>query len=154
MHIDLPILRQYCLMLLARRDYSVWELSQKLTAKGGEPEQIQAILALCIDKGWQSDARFAENYSQYRANKGVGPRKLAYELQQRGVDATLIDEALNAHAWKAQASRARIKRFGKALPSSPDARAKQMRFLMQRGFPMPLIKTVLTEPVEYEYDSK
>lgn len=152
--VDLSALRQYCLSLLARRDYSAYELNQKLAAKGATSEQIAAILTMCHDKGWQSDVRFAENYTQYRSNRGVGPRKLAYELQRRGIDAPLIEDAMAEGEWIEKAKQARVKRFGAALPTSMQDRTKQMRFLMQRGFTMQTIKTVLTESVEYENDSQ
>ena len=151
--VDLPALRQYCLTLLARRDYSEFELSQKLSARGASAEQINEVLSHVQAKGWQSDTRFVENYTQYRSNKGIGPRKLAYELRNRGIDTTLIENAVDDTAWLEQAKLARYKRFGVALPTNPSERAKQIRFLLQRGFTMQHIQTVLTESVEYEDDN-
>lgn len=152
-HVDLSALRQYCLSLLARRDYSEFELTQKLFAKGASNEQITAVLSYVQAKGWQSDARFVENYTQYRTNKGIGPRKLAYELRHRGIETTLVDDAVDNTRWLERAKLARMKRFGTALPTNVSERAKQIRFLLQRGFTMPCIQAVLTESIEYEDDN-
>lgn len=151
--VDLPALRQYCLTLLARRDYSEFELTQKLSARGASAEQITAVLSHVQAKGWQSDTRFVENYTQYRTNKGIGPRKLAYELRNRGIEPTLIEDVVDETVWLEKAKLVRIKRFGAALPANPAERAKQVRFLLQRGFTMQTIQTVLTESVEYENDN-
>lgn len=143
--VDLPALRQYCLTLLARRDYSGFELTQKLSARGASAEQITAVLSDVQAKGWQSDTRFVENYTQYRTNRGIGPRKLAYELRSRGVETTLIEDAVDDTGWLEKAKLARVKRFGVALPANPSERAKQIRFLMQRGFTMQTILETLQD---------
>lgn len=150
--IDLPLLRCYCLSLLASRDYSEWELTQKLTAKGASPDMISTLLADCKAKGWQSDARFAENYSHYRSQKGVGPRKLAYELRNKGIDAELIDETLDEGSWLAQAKIALQKRFGTVAPVNINERNKRIRFLLQRGFTMPTIQPLFAKSHRNEED--
>lgn len=150
--IQLAALRQYGLSLLARRDYSQSELTQKLAAKGATTEQISGLLQDYQARGWQSDQRFAESYTHYRRQKGVGPLKLAYALKQRGINAELIQETLtdDMGPWILKASQVREKRFGSSLPQDKPSQYKQIQFLRQRGFTMSIIQAVFAKATEID----
>jgi regulatory protein len=71
-----------------------------------------------------------------RSARGDGPVKIQHQLHIRGVDSTLAVQAMT-HAdinWVESAARVRTKRFGAATPASYEERARQSRFLAQRGF--------------------
>ncbi len=83
-----------------------------------------------------SDTRFSEQFARQRAERGHGPLKILSELAQRGVDEDTAREYVNLldPAWFNRARKAKRKRFGPAPPANLKDRARQSRFLAQRGF--------------------
>ncbi len=64
-------------------------------------------------------------------------------MRQRGVDAELIRDALQGRDDLAAAQAQWLKKFGR-MPDTPQERARQIRFLAGRGFPMSVIGKVLS----------
>lgn len=128
-------LNERAMNLLARREHSVTELITKLKTDFEYDDIIIAIDKL-IEKNLQSDQRFAENYLRYRSQRGFGYQKIRQELQERGVGAELISDALAESEidWFTLAAAVRCKRFGEKEPEDYKERAKQQRFLQARGF--------------------
>lgn len=88
---------QKCLNALARREHSRAELLAKAQ---DIPEDIaHAVLDTLAEKGWQSDARFVEQYVRSKANQGNGRLKIQQALRQKGVDGSMLREALDAIDW-------------------------------------------------------
>ncbi|ADJ27745.1 regulatory protein RecX [Nitrosococcus watsonii] len=139
--------RNLLLGMLARREYSRWELQRKLTTRGYPSWVIEGALADLCQNNLQSDERFTESYFRSRVERGFGPRRIAAELKQRGIGVALIAESLAQERknWHSQAMTVRNKRFGQALPSSPKERARQIRFLQYRGFTQEQINHALSE---------
>ena len=131
--------------LLARREHSARELRGKLIAKGYPAELVSSALEQLGAQGLLSDARFAEVFARSRANKGYGVARIAQELRLRGVDDEQIAPVLSAakETWREQITHVRRKRFGEALPQTNADRAKQARFLLQRGFTSEQVRAVL-----------
>ena len=77
--------------MLARREHSRRELTQKLTEKSFEKADIEELLNEFVALNWQSDQRFAESYSRSRLRNGYGPIRIQYELRERGIELD-IDE--------------------------------------------------------------
>ncbi|WP_423907425.1 regulatory protein RecX [Candidatus Spongiihabitans sp.] len=121
--------------LLARREYSAFELRQKF--ENLAPASIcTQILEDLIQQGMQSDARFAEMLCRSRFNGGKGPVMLRHELNEHKIDPDLIERALAVYQdqWTESAARVRIRKFGEKPPANLEEWAKQDRFLQQRGF--------------------
>lgn len=129
-------LRARALRLLARREHSRAELRRKLGPHVEEGADLEALLDDFTKRGWLSDERFVEQTVRAKAAK-YGPLKIAHHLREKGIDEAGIetglaqaragqDEAL-ASAWRS--------RFGRP-PADDHDRAKQVRFLQQRGFPL------------------
>lgn len=124
------------LSALARREHSRLELAQKLSQIADDQTQIEQLLNQFSAKGWQSDRRFAASYCRSRAARYYGPRKIRYELQERGVSAELITQTF-LHCeidWAELAEKTRQKKFGIAQAESWTEKAKQQQYLYQRGF--------------------
>jgi len=122
--------------LLARREHSERELGLKLELRDNDAAVIDAVLTQLVKEGYLSNARFAEVFVRSRHERGVGPLRIRVELRQRGVDDRLVEEAFRELSadWFDVARRQRDKRFGQVPPQSIQERARQMRFLQQRGF--------------------
>jgi regulatory protein len=127
--------RRKALGLLARRDYAVVELAERLS-RGGYPRTVaEAVVAELAAEGLADDGRFAGMLARHRAEQGYGPRRIEQELRQRGVSPARVDEALAPYReeWQERMEAARSRRFGPA-PGDWQERLRQARFLEQRGF--------------------
>jgi len=123
--------------LLARREHSRHELVNKLQQKQmTEGVDLDALMDQLEQSNYLSDQRFAEMFARSRIQRGQGPQKIQYELNQRGIDATLIAETMQSASvdWFILAQQQRQKRFGLPLPDNYKEQARQSRFLAGRGF--------------------
>jgi regulatory protein len=141
-------LRQRALEYLSKREYSSAELAQKLKSYADEADDIPALIADFKMRGWLSDARYAEQMVHARQAK-FGATRVAHELREKGVDDTLIAEAVAGLQGSEveRASEVWRKKF-KAAPITREEWAKQARFLQSRGFTFEVIKQILNRQVE------
>ena len=82
------------LRYLGRREYAGQELVRKLQQRGVESDTAEVVLEELQQLGLQSDSRFAESFSRQRVMAGYGPARIRSELRHRGVNDTLVSEAL------------------------------------------------------------
>lgn len=131
---------------LSRREYSRLELEKKLRAYLTEDESEDDLTAVLNDleqKGYLSDERFAQSRARVRAAR-YGNARVAYELKASGVSSELIANAIE-QLEETEAERAKAlwqKRFGKPAEDYKE-RAKQMRYLLARGFSMEVARQVV-----------
>ncbi|OGT34931.1 MAG: hypothetical protein A3F11_06160 [Gammaproteobacteria bacterium RIFCSPHIGHO2_12_FULL_37_14] len=138
-------IREVALRLLTGRDYSRNEIVRKLKSKGYPLEEIETLLIEFTQNNLIDDPRFTENYIHKQRNKGYGPRRIHLQLQALGLSAELIAEKLeiNDNVWLAEIRKVWQKHFkGKQADNFKD-HAKQMRFLLYRGFTTEQIESVL-----------
>jgi len=133
-------LRARALRFLAIREHSRLELSRKLRRYLGEGEATDALDVLLNDlerDGWLSDQRFADQWVASRSNR-FGDARIRQELRARGIDAAQASLPLTANALEnSEHSRALElwrRRYGGEAAVDLNERARQARFLMQRGF--------------------
>src|SRR6187402_801051 len=88
-----PSLRSRAMRFLARREHTREELRRKLTARAQEGEDVDGLLDDLTQRGWLSDARFAEQAARAKARR-FGPIKLAHYLKSRGVGEEAIAAGL------------------------------------------------------------
>jgi regulatory protein len=139
--------------LLARRDFASGELRRKLTSQGYAEEAVAEAVAELLGGGILNDARYAENYVSYHADRGEGPLRIEAELKALDVPAELIQAALDAGPdWKARAREVRIRRFGLEVPETWPQKAKQGRFLQYRGFSSDHIRAALGPDFDIDSD--
>ena len=112
------------------------ELRRKLVGRGFDAAVVDAALAGLVSERLCCDIRFTESFVASRIAKGQGPLRIRVELEQRGVDAALVEAHLERDdsRWAARAAAVRERRFGPARASEPRAAARQSRFLARRGF--------------------
>jgi len=142
--------RAKALGLLARREHSAGELGRKLEGRGYDSTAVEAVLSSLEQEKLLSDDRFVEEFVAARVRRGSGPMKIREELRGKGVDSGLVEQAMAARKgeWGGMAEEARRKRFGTAPPKDMTERARQGRFLQQRGFTMDDIRKALKGGVE------
>ena len=139
--------REAAMDYLSRREHSTHELTQKLLAKEYESEEVLAALEKLSQEGLLSDERFTEAFVYYRMQRGSGPFKINAELRQKGVSDAMIAQFLDERdcAWLNVAQDVRDKKFGPALPLDIKEKARQARFLQQRGFTHEQTRSVLRD---------
>lgn len=136
-------LRERALALLARREHSRAELMRKLGSAGFAQEETSVLLDEFEAKNWLSDQRFAESYVADHCAR-AGSMKLAYDLRQRGVSDDIIEAVLGDNR-DSEIERAREvwkKKFG-APPVDAAEKARQIRFMLSRGFAHEIIQKTL-----------
>lgn len=131
--------------MLARREHSAFELTQKLNLKGYPRELVEDVVRALAERGLQSDERFTESFVRSRYGRGLGPVRVAQELRLRGISADLAAAYLNREddGWGESCAGVAERRFGSAPPRDARERAKRIRFLQYRGFSMDQIRRVL-----------
>ena len=138
-----PSVKARAVSLLAQREYSRQELTDKLTEQDVSPEELALALAQLEAKGLVDDARVVETLVNRRAGK-LGGMRLRQELQAKGVSPDLVDQAMT-DLKGSELARARAvwhKKFGQ-LASSGAERNKQARFLASRGFSGEVVRQVV-----------
>lgn len=136
-------LRERALGFLSRREYSRLELKRKLSPHAEDAHEVEALLEDFAARGWLSEARFTEQIVHARRSK-YGAQRIVQELKEKGVSADAV-AAILPELRESELETARAvwaKKFG-VLPRDARERAKQMRFLMSRGFSSGIIGKVL-----------
>ncbi|WJW74736.1 regulatory protein RecX [Thiohalobacter sp. IOR34] len=136
--------RETALGLLARREHSRLELGRKLAQRGYPAALVEGVLDALGAEGLQSDSRFAESYVYSRSGRGFGPQRIRAELRERGIDDGLIEASLADAGvdWARLAAEAWHKRFAGRPPADYRERARQQRFMLNRGFTHEQIQAV------------
>lgn len=136
-------LKGRALRYLSMREHSRLELARKLARHAQETDNIEAVLDSLEAAKLLSQERFSESLVHRRASR-FGNQRILSELQSHGVEAetlSLIKSKL-AEDEVARARSVRDKKFHHA-PTDAAERAKQMRFLQQRGFSSRAIQAVM-----------
>ena len=143
-----PSLKARAMRLLARREHSRSELAHKLAIHAAESDDVAALLDELSAKGWLSDMRFAEQSIRARSRR-FGPLKLAHYLRSKGVDDEVIGAGTRAAGSDGIAAIATIwrGRFN-AAPANDREKARQVRFLQGRGFPLDAVLRFLKQEAE------
>ena len=112
----------------------------ELLAGGREIEQVLDDLQA---KGFLSEERVAASVLRQRAAR-LGDRRLRQELHTKGLDAQTVAQALELlrGTEPARAREVWQRKFGQ-VATDPAGRARQMRFLLTRGFAMDVVRRVV-----------
>ena len=144
-------LKGRALRLLSGREYSRAELVKKLKPFETTPGELDKALDELQAKDFINEQRVVDSVLHRRSAK-LGTARIKQELQSKGLDAGAVLDAVDL-LKSTELERAREvwrKKFGTPAQSSPaDAkegakeRAKQMRFLLSRGFGAEVIHKVV-----------
>lgn len=126
----------YALKLLAKKDYSVYELTGKLKSYCKNSEEIRNIITRLQELNYQSDARCAEMLVRHYTGSGYGRLKIFFEAKNRGVKQDLISACLEEIGtdWESLARDVLVRKYEN--PGALDYKEKQkaVAFLVRRGF--------------------
>lgn len=135
--------------LLSRREHSAFEIRDKLLKRDFEESEIAQAIAELIQGDWLSDERFAEAYIRMRQLKGFGPIRISMELNERGVEESIIDTYLHPHdvAWLQSLMKQYEKKYKNKTIEDYNDKAKRIRFFQYRGFALDAICKVISYQV-------
>lgn len=126
----------YAMRLLARREYSRQQIESKLLTKGFSASEASDCIKELLEAGYVNDTRFAQAFARMRASSGYGPRRIAMDLQNAGVDADQLDAALAACEtdWSQLALDVISRRYSAAQLDDQKQYLKAVAMLLRRGF--------------------
>ena len=140
--------------ILAMRDHSEQELRRKLAApvmsKNGPealdvtPEELEQVVAWCIENRYLDDNRFVGQFIASRSRKGYGPARIRQELSQKGIARQAVEQAMRECDidWVSLARAQAQRKYGEPLPSAFAQKVKIQRFLLYRGYLMEDIQEI------------
>ncbi|MBP7607243.1 MAG: regulatory protein RecX, partial [Giesbergeria sp.] len=107
---------------------------------------LERVLDDLQAKGFISQERVVASVLNRRAAH-LGAARVRQELQSKGIDAALVKDAV-AGLQDSELERARavwLRRFGDSPPQDARQWARQMRFLMARGFSGDVVRRVVPD---------
>jgi regulatory protein len=133
-------LKARALKYLSVREHSRLELSRKLSRYAQETDDVEALLDTLEAAKLLSQSRFSESLVNRRAAR-FGNSRILSELQSHGIKGEALGD-IKATLSQDETLRARDvwRRKFDHPPADAAERAKQMRFLQQRGFSMQAIQ--------------
>ncbi len=134
--------KSYALTLLSRRAYTEKGLYDKLCTRYDEDEAAEAV-ARMIELDLLDDADYAERLAaDLIGRKGFAPRRARYELERRGIDADIAEEALGEYDDDQQPAIAKIIKRRHSIDDE-NGRRKAINALLRLGYGRGDIFTVL-----------
>ena len=140
-----PSLKGRALRLLSQREHSRTELERKLAQHEEVPGELAKALDELQARDFINDGRAVDSVVNRRSGK-LGSARIQQELAAKGLSGEAVAEAL-ASLKDSERSRAQEvwrKKFGTS-PQDPQARAKQMRFLLSRGFSSEVVRRIVPD---------
>ena len=136
-------LKGRALRYLAAREHSRVELERKLASHEETPGQLAQVLDELQAKDFISESRVVESVINRRASR-MGAARIRQELQSKGVDGELVSQAVAGLQATEHERALEIwrRRFGERSADQKE-RARQMRFLMARGFSSSVVASIL-----------
>jgi regulatory protein len=138
------------LRYLGIRPRTSFQVKRYLLEKGIPGELADKIVQRCEHQGYVNDKAFSRQWVQERLR--LKPRSayvLRMELQQRGVDSEIADEAVRAVSREDELEAARklvAKRLRSSnVPPDPDTERKLLVMLMRKGFSGSVLQQIRRE---------
>ena len=123
---ETPSAADVALRALRHRDLSRRELEERLRAKGFAENERDEALETLERTGLLDDRRFAESRARSLASRGAGDAAVRHALSRAGVEAEIVEEALETIEPEPERARALAARRGGG--------AKTARYLRGKGF--------------------
>ncbi|HWJ95660.1 MAG TPA: recombination regulator RecX [Telluria sp.] len=141
-------LKARALRYLSTREHSRLELRRKLARYAEEGDDVDALLDFLEKNNWLSQERFAESLVHRRAAR-YGNSRVVAELQTHGVNGEALAELRSglADTEVARAKEVWRRKFG-TVATEPAEKAKQLRFMIGRGFSQRAVRAAMQGSVD------
>jgi regulatory protein len=138
-----PSLKGRALRLLSQREHSRTELERKLTQHEEVPGELAKALDELQARDFINDGRAVDSVVNRRSGK-LGSARIKQELAAKGLSGEAVAQAMES-LKDTELSRAQEvwrKKFG-SPPQDPQEKARQLRFLITRGFNAEVVRRVV-----------
>ena len=96
---------------------------------------VEKTLTKLEDNNLINDIRFAEAYISMRKRKGFGPKKIFFELKEKGIPDLVARKIIEEEGgWAETASKTFVKKFKDGISDDFKINLKQRNFLQNKGF--------------------
>ncbi|WP_458631317.1 regulatory protein RecX [Paenibacillus sp. CMAA1364] len=137
----------HALKYLERKARTCKEIATRLREKETSPAVIEEVLERLSRDGLVNDALYAQQWTEQRIKRQrKGKLWISQELRQKGVEKTLIVEALDSVSSEDEFESAFIigrKKWSQTKGETLDKKRKTGSYLMRRGFTGDLVRRVL-----------
>jgi regulatory protein len=146
------VARKILLDQLTGQPRSRSELAAKLAKKSVPPETAERVLDRFEEVGLVDDAAFARDWVRSRqAGRGLARRALAVELRRKGVDSSVVDDAVGTvdPEVEVEAARQLVRRKLPSLARFDDVTVvrRLTGMLARKGYPSGVAFTVVREEI-------
>ena len=131
--------------IAASRMVSKKELKERLQRRGADAETAEETADWLEELGAVNDEVYAGAIARHYGHMGYGKLRVQQELQRRGIDRTLWDDALCELPDAEDAVRDLLERRTKGHPVTAEEGRKLSAMLQRRGFTWQEIRPVLQE---------
>ncbi len=140
------VIFEKAVQLLAQRDYSTKQLSQKLFVFFSKKDDqldaesltqaINDVITRCQQSHWLDDMQYIKKYIEMRSRKGFGKNRIVLELKQRGLKREMIDALMQQIDidWVEIALHQLNKKFKEIDKNDLKQKRQIIQFLLYRGF--------------------
>lgn len=144
---DTQQLRQLALRLLSRREYSEYQLVQKLRQHTTDQQIIAAVVAWCKQHNYLDQYRFATMLVRHRSAAGYGLNYIMQECRQQQIDSQLVIACVEELEtdWFELALAAYRKKYQQKPFADYQDKLKRMAYLQRRGFSSEQINYAITQ---------
>jgi regulatory protein len=129
---------EHALHALRHRDRSTAEISRYLQSRGLTDDERQTAIETLVRTDLVDDGRYAESRARSLADRGAGNTLIRHELLRAGLDADVVDDALESLAPESERAEAIVARRG----ASP----KTARYLAGKGFAYEVVESLVAPP--------
>ncbi len=148
--------KSYVYRILARRMYTTREIRDKLVERGYVDKIIEDVIATLERYGYLNDRTYAQEWIESRMrSKPKGKIALRQELERKGIDRSIIEDALSQAFDESKESemaldlaRRKARSFNADDPVA--AKRKLQSFLLRRGFDFETVKDVIEQVIDRE----
>lgn len=149
--------RESALRLLSYRSRSVTEIRRKLVGNNFPEEVVDEVVEQLSRTGLLDDEKFSRDWVKSRttSSRPMGRTRLAWELRSKGVEPTMVDEALedvDEDTEYAMALSLASRKMAKSDRNDPSIRNRLSSFLRRRGFSWEITGKVIQELCPDEQD--
>ncbi len=145
-------IRDYCLNILSKRDYTEYELRKKLKKKF-ENKNFDEIVSYLKSYGYIDDEKFLNNFTLNKFKAGYGQYYIQHKLFEKGIRVSLekIVEIISEEYDIEEKIKEILKKKGIMKNTSELAVKKRyFDFLLRRGFDTNSIHKVMQEVLKNE----
>lgn len=135
--------------LLARKGWSRRDLTARLRRRGAPDEVAREVVAELEERGYVNDPAFARQWVEGRARR-LGSHRLRHELSRRGIASRLAETAVSAAFREGEEAGRALELARRRLPAllRRDRKRAPVRlhdFLLRRGYPAPVVSSVVRQ---------